>query len=444
MAAASIGPRDERAGEIAKKAAEMWYANETTTLTHARRAAKETVLRKWTEKWKKTYPREYEDYEEHREMLRKVLEKLSVPDILGTEKGIQALANFLNREPSRRQAGRVAKRNPSQKATKKASSCPTRRFLFKMGDGVWPNGTQKFVLHNAPIYDGDEDDGFPSPSGEDSSPTPPPPSPDPPYFFVGDAGWKGAGLFAARDIPAGALILVDRPIAIVPSNVRTREVFDAVLPRLSHRSRDRLLALANCKPLTEYPVVEGIALTNAVQVALPVPPDAPPQEYGAVFPLVCRANHSCGLNASVKWDPASFSASMYALRAYRKGEEILNQYIDVLTPRAKRQADLVRYGFTCACAHCAEGMHGLRVPFLDDCARAHALLGDAEGFRECAQEVVQLCVGLDAERAEMFARWIEDPSTYEGWGTRARDRILFEKRKEREPDPDDLDISVPW
>jgi len=98
-------------------------------------------------------------------------------------------------------------------------------------------------------------------------------------------------MFAAKDISAGALIVVDQPIVVVPSGVSNRAAFDAMLPRISQPSRNRLLALANCKPLAEYPVIEGIALTNATGIELPVPLAASPQEYGGVFPSVCRANH---------------------------------------------------------------------------------------------------------------------------------------------------------
>ncbi|KAJ6590042.1 hypothetical protein DFH09DRAFT_1425633 [Mycena vulgaris] len=290
----------------------------------------------------------------------------------------------------------------------------------------------------------------------------PPRSPEPPYFVIAVAGNKGAGLFAARDIPAGALILVDRPLAIVPSNVRTREASDALLPRLSHSSRARLLALANCKSLVDH-LVEGIALTNAIQIDLPVPPAAAPQEYGAIFPRVCRANHICGLNVAVKWDHPSFSVCMYALRAFRAGEEITNQCIDVLAPRAERHAQLERYASLMtpwpratlrvpSCARSAsctrasprgrrtcaarmtpssprppalalieqEGLHGLRVPFVEETALSYALLGDEVQLRTWAQEIVDLCEGQDPERAALFSGWIADPSTHKRWGWRVK------------------------
>ncbi|KAJ6558406.1 hypothetical protein B0H19DRAFT_1261927 [Mycena capillaripes] len=47
---------NERADELTKAGGKVWCANETTTLTHARRVAKEKAPARWTEKWKKTYP----------------------------------------------------------------------------------------------------------------------------------------------------------------------------------------------------------------------------------------------------------------------------------------------------------------------------------------------------------------------------------------------------
>ncbi|KAJ7099441.1 hypothetical protein B0H15DRAFT_547034 [Mycena belliarum] len=402
--------------------------------------------------------------------------------------------------------------------------------------GGWTHVDQTFVLHNAPIADGSDeiitDDREEAALVVDSEPesciatacvflvtapivpllpavlAPPPPDPDPPYAVVRDAGWKGAGLFAARDIPAGARILVDRPLAIVPADLPIREPFDALLTRLTPNARKRLTALANCKALADHPEAEGIALTNAIRVELP----GPPGEYGAVLPRVPRANHrcvawhhslspaltpaSCALHASVVFDLPSLSASMYALRPFAAGEEITHSYVDVLGPRAARQAALsARYAFRCDCPACAlppaaaaksdaaraalrawsalrlrlgawaadpcraddalhashaealalaesEALHGLRVPLIEDCARASALLGDYPAFCAHAQEVVRLCAVMDPERAARFTQWMRDPTTFaepEGrWGQRKKQREELERNREID------DMSIPW
>lgn len=179
----------------------------------------------------------------------------------------------------------------------------------------------------------------------------------------------------------------------------------------------------------------------------------------------------------VKWDLASFSVALYTQRPLRAGEEIHNQYVDVLAPRAVRHAQLARYGFVCMCVHCdlpdaaavarsdaareelrdwhlrhphflpwatdlgraddtilaanlralalieQEGLHGLQVPFLEEIALSYALLGDAPLFRRWAQKLVDLCEAQDPDRAMEFAAWMANPRTFRLWGWRRKQRL---------------------
>ncbi|KAG6806905.1 hypothetical protein H0H93_002252, partial [Arthromyces matolae] len=89
--------------------------------------------------------------------------------------------------------------------------------------------------------------------------------------------------------------------------------------------------MANCRSTEECPAIEeGISLTNAMAVDLDFPDeiDSEEKEYGAVFLTINRCNHSCGPNAAHKWDLASFSTSLYALRPIVAGEEITIIYTD--------------------------------------------------------------------------------------------------------------------
>ncbi|KAJ7108455.1 hypothetical protein C8R43DRAFT_905374 [Mycena crocata] len=306
---------------------------------------------------------------------------------------------------------------------------------------------------------------------------PRPPSPDTPAFIIADAGSKGVGMFAIRDIPAGTLLLVEQPIVVAPAIVPVSckmAAYNAFLPRISPAACDTLFALSNCKPSAECGPVEGIVSTNASQIDLPTPDGA---EYGGVFPTVSRANHSCSMSTTATWDPASFSVALYTQRIFRAGEEIHHPYVDVLAPRAERRAQLLRrYGFTCTCAHCAlpnaaaiarsdaaraelrawphlhtsfrdwasdlqqsdntlivshlralaliaqEGLPALQMPFIEEIALGYALLGDALRFRYWAQRVVDVCGALDAERGKEFATWLENPRTFRLWGWRAKQR----------------------
>ncbi|KAJ7736866.1 hypothetical protein B0H16DRAFT_1730611 [Mycena metata] len=309
---------------------------------------------------------------------------------------------------------------------------------------------------------------------------PPPPGPATPAFIIADAGSKGAGLFALRDIPAGALILVDQPILVVPAIAPTG-AYDVLLPRLPKTSRDALFALTNAKSASECGIFEGVVWTNASQIDLPASTgDSNVSEYGAVFPVLSRANHSCSLSTTLKWDPGSFSAALYAQRTLRAGEEIHHPYIDVLAPRAVRRVQLAdRYNFHCACPHCdvpdataaasdaaraelhtwlsrpsfqlpcywshwdlrraddadaanlralalagQEGLDALRVMLTEEIALGCALLGDEARFCVWAAQVAELCEGYDPVRATEFRAWEASPqTTFRLWGWRAKQRL---------------------
>ncbi|KAF7315288.1 SET domain-containing protein [Mycena indigotica] len=214
------------------------------------------------------------------------------------------------------------------------------------------------------------------------------------------------------------------PVAIVPSNIDPslswkREAFDGLIPRIIPSERECLLELANCHSVELWPVVEGIALTNAFGVELGVTE----QEYGGIFPHVSCANHCCGLNTAIKWDPATFSVSMYSLRDVQAGEEIHNQYIDVLALAPNDGPSSPNTTFDAARAELRdwrnthtqdsslgqrdmcrsddvviesslralelvrqEGLWGMQVPFMEDLALSYAVLGDEERFRVWAEK----------------------------------------------------------
>ncbi|KAF7315287.1 SET domain-containing protein [Mycena indigotica] len=245
-------------------------------------------------------------------------------------------------------------------------------------------------------------------------------------YTVPAGGQSATLLLSSKQTVAKALILVDRPVAIVPSNID---------PSLSWN-------LANCHSVELWPVVEGIALTNAFGVELGVTE----QEYGGIFPHVSCANHCCGLNTAIKWDPATFSVSMYSLRDVQAGEEIHNQYIDVLALAPNDGPSSPNTTFDAARAELRdwrnthtqdsslgqrdmcrsddvviesslralelvrqEGLWGMQVPFMEDLALSYAVLGDEERFRVWAEKVVELCCGQDPKRAHKFAQWLADP-----------------------------------
>lgn len=111
---------------------------------------------------------------------------------------------------------------------------------------------------------------------------------------------NGLGMFAARNISAGGIIVVERPILVAPYLIaleshRESELFTALLRRLSPETVARFMSLANCKPESECDMVEGIVRTNAIAITLDVP-DVPHPElatHRGIFLNISRCNHRC-------------------------------------------------------------------------------------------------------------------------------------------------------
>lgn len=125
-----------------------------------------------------------------------------------------------------------------------------------------------------------------------------PPPPSSPTFIIDNAGHKGAGMFAARDISAGELIQVEHPAIVVPAIVplpRSSGIYEALFELLDVDARRELLSMANCFSNDECCLEEGISLTNGTAIDLPVPSAMKEHpeltEYGAVYLKINRSNH---------------------------------------------------------------------------------------------------------------------------------------------------------
>lgn len=120
-----------------------------------------------------------------------------------------------------------------------------------------------------------------------------------PCFRIQRTLQKGMGMFAVRDIAPGELVFAEHPALILPSRDFPTEAYDVLGDALPEPRRSVMLAMANCRPLTECPSpVEGIVHTNAMMLELdpanilgeaPADPGAP--IYGGVYPVINRANH---------------------------------------------------------------------------------------------------------------------------------------------------------
>jgi hypothetical protein len=120
-----------------------------------------------------------------------------------------------------------------------------------------------------------------------------------PFFEIKSAGDKGAGMFATRDISAGALIIAEHPVIITPASTPFPDrcsAYKTLFNRLPPAARQELLTMTNCRSIDECSTVEeGIARTNGTGIDLAFPPsmseDPEFKEYGAVFLKINRSNH---------------------------------------------------------------------------------------------------------------------------------------------------------
>ncbi|KAG6828846.1 hypothetical protein H0H92_006605 [Tricholoma furcatifolium] len=315
-------------------------------------------------------------------------------------------------------------------------------------------------------------------------------------FEIRSAGvGKGLGMFATRQIPTGSVIFVERPTIITPAIVplsgdARSSAFHSLSDALPQRRRDELHAMANCRGPEECTVEEGVSWTNgtAVELGLAGKARIGAMEYGGVFLIINRCNHSCGPNAAHKWDPTSFSTSLYALRPISPGEEITIIYTDVTQSRDTRRAHLLsHYRFTCLCSSCAlplhlvqesdarraalrdwrhtrptftgwatdlcrtddfvlnshmealeliekEGLQGMESSFVRDVCMCWAMLGNEEEFRHWAQRLVALTEVRDTAMAQEVRGWLEDPPvTVPKWGWRKKQRLQMSKKTEESP-----------
>ncbi|KAJ7719441.1 hypothetical protein DFH07DRAFT_761131 [Mycena maculata] len=321
-------------------------------------------------------------------------------------------------------------------------------------------------------------------------PAPPNRTPKGPTFDIRQSeGKRGLGMFAAQNIPAGGLIVVERPVLVVPYIIAIQtytesELYAALLGRLSPDTVARFLVLSNCKPASECDAVEGIMRTNAIGITLEVP-DGPHPElptHRAIFLNVSRCNHSCGPNAVWHWDATSFSLSLEALRPIEAGQEITVAYITPTHSRAERRARLkMMYNFSCRCEFCArpaiavsksdamraelrafwdavpsfeawcldarmpdhalidahkraillieaEGLQTLDYgKHLDAIAMGYGALQDVEQFRAWMWHARDARpVGRD-DAARVMQKWINDPESFPVWGWR---KSLQRRRKD--------------
>ncbi|KAK0215146.1 hypothetical protein IW262DRAFT_265800 [Armillaria fumosa] len=298
-------------------------------------------------------------------------------------------------------------------------------------------------------------------------------------FETRHAGTKGLGMFSRCGIPAGRIILVEHPLIIMPrSSSTTVFAIFCLLSEVHPKERTEFMNLANTLPLEDP--LKAIMQTNRLLIDLPVD-DPELAAHHAVFLKISRCNHSCSPNAHWKWDPASFSLTLEAVRDIGPSEEITIQYIDSSIDREQRLNKLQAWhNFDCLCPSCtlpresiihsdfsrgelckltqlmasfeewcasedlsddymirmhkralelreAEGLQLFESrKHIDAIAMCYGALGDVSMFRYWTKKARDLRAPSYVGECIVLDQWMTDPRTFPvwGWRNRRRDDVL--------------------
>ncbi|KAF7289378.1 SET domain-containing protein [Mycena indigotica] len=194
-----------------------------------------------------------------------------------------------------------------------------------------------------------------------------------PTFRVGEAGSKGLGLFAARALGQGELIIDERPLLIsvrgVPVAVpiwysqeqttkyqlkEFEKYLEVVLKEMRPADRDAFMSLANSHTTDGSGPIAGRIRTNSIGLDGLCPEmSGPMAQYSSVPHFISRMNNR-PVFLSTNFHDASISYTIYAARDIAEGEELTLTYSDVWDTAANRQQTFKPYGFVCTCDACLD------------------------------------------------------------------------------------------
>ncbi|KAF1941455.1 SET domain-containing protein [Clathrospora elynae] len=174
---------------------------------------------------------------------------------------------------------------------------------------------------------------------------------------VKEAGWKGRGLFAKKDVGAifsGESVILKTPVLFVakellatPSTSRRQFVLKKAVEQLPRKIQDILMKL----DVSVDGTVEDIVTTNGITVKWPWVDENP--ELLTVIPEAARINHACRPNTLWRFDDYTLSFEVFALKDIKPGEEITRSYGFEKRSSHRRVKSLeANFGFTCQCALC--------------------------------------------------------------------------------------------
>jgi hypothetical protein len=158
--------------------------------------------------------------------------------------------------------------------------------------------------------------------------------------------------------------MVESPLITISYDTSPEEK-EVEIGKLSKSDLEQFSSLSNAFP--ELGLV-GIWKTNCFAMGR--------AKTAAIFPTICRINHSCKPNCERRWQPDRKVETLHALKDITPDEELTIVYTSECRRRSERQAEYQsRWRFTCHCECCQ--LTGV-AQVISDCRResAHKLRGD--------------------------------------------------------------------
>jgi hypothetical protein len=185
------------------------------------------------------------------------------------------------------------------------------------------------------------------------------------------------GVVANRDINTGELIMEEPPLlSFSTATVGGHEVYEDILRsevgKLSPEKQELFLGLGGHQRRTASGKVVDSGSSFSVSDASDEEIDtglntfrsyvdifrtnAYPMSAGnqGLFPTLARMNNNCTPNAHYNWDEARYTATIYAVKGIKAGDEIVSSYMGLYFPRRDRLRYLSQnFGFMCNCLSCS-------------------------------------------------------------------------------------------
>jgi hypothetical protein len=153
---------------------------------------------------------------------------------------------------------------------------------------------------------------------------------------------EGLGCFSTTLIPAGTLILVEKPLFAV-REPRSNSAVTSAFSQLTISQQEQYLTLHAQNPTIQGDArVVDIFNSNAWQT----------EGRTSILPQAARFNHSCIPNASFAWNSRLSCITVHTVVNIPPRAQIFLSYEKPYQTLSSRRIKLASYGFACSCPAC--------------------------------------------------------------------------------------------